>query len=93
MRLHCVTVFAFLVLAGSAGAAPLEIGAVNEAQLQFPLRENERINPILIKAQILLDRAHFTPGEIDGKFGDNLKKALLAFAATQGLNSKGELTR
>jgi peptidoglycan hydrolase-like protein with peptidoglycan-binding domain len=92
MRLHCVTVFAFLVLAGSAGAAPLEIGAVNEAQLQFPLRENERINPILIKAQILLDRAHFSPGEIDGKFGDNLKKALLAFAATQGLNSKGELT-
>ena len=92
MRLHCVTVFAFLVLAGSAGAAPLEIGAVNEAQLQFPLRENERISPILIKAQILLDRAHFTPGEIDGKFGDNLKKALLAFAATQGLNSKGELT-
>jgi len=92
MRLHCVTVFAFLVLTGSAGAAPLEIGAVNEAQLQFPLRENERINPILIKAQILLDRAHFSPGEIDGKFGDNLKKALLAFAATQGLNSKGELT-
>jgi len=92
MRLHCVTVFAFLVLTGSAGAAPLEIGAVNEAQLQFPLRENERINPILIKAQILLDRAHFSPGEIDGKFDDNLKKALLAFAATQGLNSKGELT-
>ena len=34
----------------------------------------------------------FLPREIDGKFGDNLKKALLAFAATQGLNSKGELT-
>jgi Putative peptidoglycan binding domain len=92
MRLLCVTVFAFLVLAGWAGAVPLEIGAVNGAQLQLPLRENERINPILIKAQILLDRARFSPGEIDGKFGDNLKKALLAFAATQGLNSKGELT-
>jgi len=70
----------------------LVVGAVNEAQLQLPLREKERINPILIKAQILLDRAHFSPGEIDGKFGDNLKKALLAFAATQGLNLKGELT-
>ena len=80
MRLLCVTVFVFLVLAGWADAAPLEIGAVNEAQLQLPLRQNERINPILIKAQILLDRAHFSPGEIDGKFGDNLKKALLAFA-------------
>ena len=92
MRWHCVTVFTFLVLAGWAGAAPLEIGAVNEAELQLPLRANERINPTLIKAQVLLDRAHFSPGEIDGKFGDNFKKALMAFAAAQGFNSKGELT-
>jgi len=92
MRWHCVTVFAFLALAGWAGAAPLEIGAVNESQLQLPLRANERINPTLIKAQVLLDRAHFSPGEIDGKFGDNFKKALMAFAAAQGFNSKGELT-
>ena len=92
MRWHCVTVFTFLVLAGWAGAAPLEIGAVNEAELQLPLRANERINPTLIKAQVLLDRAHFSPGEIDGKIGDNFKKALMAFAAAQGFNSKGELT-
>ena len=92
MRWHCVTVFAFLVLAGWAGAAPLEIGAVNESQLQLPLRANERINPTLIKAQVLLDRAHFSPGEIDGKFGDNFKKALMAFTTAQGFNSKGELT-
>ena len=92
MRWHCVTVFAFLVLTGWARAAPLELGAVNEAQLQLPLRANERINPTLIKAQVLLDRAHFSPGEIDGKFGDNFKKALMAFAAARGFNSKGELT-
>jgi lipoprotein-anchoring transpeptidase ErfK/SrfK len=90
MRWHCATVFAFLVLAGWAGAAPLEIDSVNEAQLQ--LRAKDRINPTLIKAQVLLDRAHFSPGEIDGKFGDNFKKALMAFAAAQGFNSKGELT-
>jgi hypothetical protein len=92
MRWHYPIVFAFLVLAGSAEAAPLELGAVNEAQLQLPLRAKERANPTLIKAQVLLDRAHFSPGEIDGKFGENFKKALIAFAATQGLNSKGELT-
>ena len=92
MRWPCVTVFAFLVLAGSADAAPLELGAVNEAQLQQPLRTQQRIDPILIKAQVLLDRAHFSPGEIDGKSGDNFKKALMAFAAAQGLNSNGELT-
>ena len=61
MRWPCVTVFAFLVLAGSADAAPLELGAVNEAQLQQPLRTQQRIDPILIKAQVLLDRAHFSP--------------------------------
>ncbi|MGC1746678.1 MAG: peptidoglycan-binding domain-containing protein, partial [Pseudolabrys sp.] len=92
MRWHYPIVFAFLVLAGSAEAAPLELGAVNEAQLQLPLRAKERANPTLVKAQVLLDRAHFSPGEIDGKFGENFKKALIAFAATQGLNSKGELT-
>ena len=92
MRWHYPIVFAFLVLAGSAEAASLELGAVNEAQLQLPLRAKERINPTLVKAQVLLDRAHFSPGEIDGKFGENFKKALIAFAATQGLNSKGELT-
>ena len=92
MPWHCVTVFAFLVLAGWAGAAPLELDAVNDAQLHLPLPRNERINPTLIKAQILLDRARFSPGEIDGKFGDNFKKALMAFAAAQGFNSKGELT-
>ncbi|MGC1948249.1 MAG: L,D-transpeptidase [Pseudolabrys sp.] len=92
MRWHYPIVFAFLVLAGSAEAASLELGAVNEAQLQLPLRAKERANPTLVKAQVLLDRAHFSPGEIDGKFGENFKKALIAFAATQGLNSKGELT-
>ena len=92
MRWHCVTIFLFLVLAGSADAAPLELGAVNGAQLQLPLRRNESTNPTLIRAQVLLDRAHFSPGEIDGKFGDNFKKALMAFATAQGLNSNGELT-
>ncbi|MGA7390559.1 MAG: L,D-transpeptidase family protein [Pseudolabrys sp.] len=84
--------FAFIVCAGLATAAPLEIDAINEAQLQLPLPAKERINPVLIKAQVLLDRAHFSPGEIDGKFGDNFKKALIAFAAAHGLNSRGELT-
>jgi peptidoglycan hydrolase-like protein with peptidoglycan-binding domain len=33
-----------------------------------------------IRLQALLDRAHFFPGEIDGKFGEDAKKALRAYA-------------
>ena len=92
MRWHLVILFAFIVFAGLATAAPLQIDAINQAQLHRPLPAKERINPVLIKAQVLLDRAHFSPGEIDGKFGDNFNKALRAFATAQGLNSRGELT-
>ncbi|MGA9051338.1 MAG: hypothetical protein WB422_08095 [Pseudolabrys sp.] len=83
MRWHYPIVFAFLVLAGSAEAASLELGAVNEAQLQPPLRAKERANPTLVKAQVLLDRAHFSPGEIDGKFGENFKKRLRSYSGLE----------
>lgn len=92
MRWNFVVLLFFIILAGAAVAEPLEIETINNAQLHLPLPAKERINPILIKTQLLLDRAHFSPGEIDGKFGDNFKKALIAFAAAQGLNSRGELT-
>ena len=92
MRWNFVVLLFFIILAGAAVAEPLEIETINNAQLHLPLPAKEGINPILIKAQLLLDRAHFSPGEIDGKFGDNFKKALIAFAAAQGLNSRGELT-
>ena len=42
---------------------------------------------------MLLDRASFSPGEIDGKLGENAEKALKAFAESKGLAvSKQPLT-
>jgi len=40
--------------------------------------------------QVRLDRAHFSPGEIDGDIGDNLRHALNAFQSTHNLQPSGE---
>lgn len=48
--------------------------------------------PMLLKAEVLLARAGFSPGVIDGTPGTNLRHAVAAFAQAQGLESDGEIT-
>ncbi len=44
-----------------------------------------------LHAQVLLDRAHFSPGQIDGLPGSNQKRAVSGFQAARGLKVTGEL--
>ena len=93
MRCCLAAIVALALLAEPAGAAgtSLNAGAVNDAQWRQNIPKRQ-ILPALIKAQVLLDRARFSPGEIDGKQGVNLDKALAAFAADQGLPAQAGLS-
>jgi peptidoglycan hydrolase-like protein with peptidoglycan-binding domain len=63
-----------------AAATELKPDVINAATFTGKLPSEDRINPLAVKVQVLLDRARFSPGEIDGRFGDNVEKALRAFA-------------
>jgi lipoprotein-anchoring transpeptidase ErfK/SrfK len=75
-------VLACLVRPAFAG---LEAASINNAEFRGKVPANDKVDPVIVKAQVLLDRANFSPGEIDGKLGENAEKALKAFAEAKGL--------
>jgi lipoprotein-anchoring transpeptidase ErfK/SrfK len=46
---------------------------------------------MMIRAEVLLDRAHVSPGVIDGRDGENVSNAVAAYERAQGLPSDGKL--
>jgi lipoprotein-anchoring transpeptidase ErfK/SrfK len=83
-------VLAWLVV--PATAAGVDPAAINNAEFGSKPRGRDKIDPAIVKAEILLDRALFSPGEIDGKLGENAQKALRAFAEAKGLAADKPLT-
>ncbi|HSK77592.1 MAG TPA: L,D-transpeptidase family protein [Thermoanaerobaculia bacterium] len=49
--------------------------------------------PTALRVQILLDRARFSPGILDGYWGKNTEKAVYWFQNARGLNPTGEVDR
>ncbi|WP_165445695.1 L,D-transpeptidase family protein [Bradyrhizobium uaiense] len=89
-RHFSVAPFALVLLlapAAPAIAAGLDAAAINDAAAPpAKLPGRQQINASIAKLEILLDRAHFSPGEIDGELGENAQKALTAFATANGLS-------
>src|SRR5262249_9626695 len=84
---------ALLVCLIGPAHAGLDAASINSADWPGKLLPRDKIHPAIVKAQVLLDRAGFSPGEIDGKLGENAIKALHAFAEAKGIaNDKQPLT-
>ena len=64
--------------------------AVDDATQAGAIGPNAK-GPAVVRAQILLDRAHFSCGEIDGNYGSNLEKTVAAFQRARDLPVNGSI--
>ncbi|BCG83659.1 hypothetical protein MesoLj113b_72010 (plasmid) [Mesorhizobium sp. 113-3-3] len=90
VRLLLVAAAALALTCDGTAAAKLDPATVNQAQ--FSAERSKGFSPVILKAQILLDRARFSPGMIEGRFSENAAKAIRAFQTANGLSSDGKLT-
>ena len=88
--LTCIVATSLSPLALAAAPAALTAEAVNNVSLTT-LVAAHKSGAAVLRAQILLDRAHFSPGEIDGAFGSNMRKAIVGFQSSNGMEPTGEV--
>ncbi len=77
-------------LTGAAQAQALKPEQINEAKIEGKAASEKAAGRgVAARLQILLDRARFSPGVIDGRMGENVENALAAFRKQHKLEGKG----
>ena len=76
----------------TSAAAAFDMDAFNHAS-DSPLLRSGSKGVAVARAQILLDRAWFSCGEIDGRFAANMQRMVRAYQTARGLQTTGTVTQ
>ena len=83
-----ILVTILLLAVGTAGLAQTPGGRSGSAR---PAAATTAVSDETLAVQVMLDRAGFSPGEIDGRAGANLSRAVAAFQRANKLGESGQL--
>ncbi len=90
LRNCLVVLIAFAASISTLAAEPLAPDTLSEIERVQPISPKMKGSAVL-RAQVLLDRAHFSSGEIDAAYGQNLRNAIRGYQRTNGLQDSGTI--